>query len=135
MSIHFKRSLSLSALTLTPLIDVVFLLLIFFLLAGQYDREGRGNNLKLRRAEQAEPTTLPGKEITVRVSATGVITCDNEELSAEALEGKLAAAYANNPGRQHVTIVAAEDSRAGRLLTVMDACQRANIEDYAITTE
>ena len=127
--------MSTGALSLTPLIDVVFLLLIFFLVATRFEQEERDMDVKLPQASEAQPTIFEGKEVFVTVTPDGDYYVDGEKHNDESLEAKLRAIYQSNPGRQRVTIRADENSRTGRLVAVMNACNRANIRNYTIATE
>ncbi|MGI9455144.1 MAG: ExbD/TolR family protein [Aeoliella sp.] len=135
MPVRIKKGISDGSLSLTPLIDVVFLLLIFFLVATRFEEEERDMDVNLPQASAAEPTIFPGKEIFVTVTPAGEIYLEGEQHSAASLEEKLKAIYQNNPGRQRVTIRADEESRTANLVTVMDACNKASIRDYTIATE
>jgi biopolymer transport protein ExbD len=133
--IRKNRSEGALSLSLTPLIDCVFLLLIFFLVATRFEQEERDMDVDLPKASEAEPTIAKGKEIFVTVTPEGEFFLDGSKIGIEQLETQLTAAYHNNPGRQKVTIRADRDSRTGHVVLVMNACQKANIRDYSIATE
>lgn len=135
MAVSIKKGISTGALSLTPLIDVVFLLLIFFLVATRFEQEERDMDVRLPQASQAQPTIFSGEDIYVTVTPAGEYFVNGKKESARSLEAMLRDAYQSNPGRQRVTIRADQDSRTGRLVAVMDACNRANITNYTIATE
>ncbi len=135
MPVEIKKGVSGTTLSLTPLIDVVFLLLIFFLVATRFEQEERDMDVNLPQASAAEPTIFPGKEIFVTVTPGGEIYVEGQQYSATSLETKLKSLYEDNPGKQRVTIRADEESRTAHLVTVMNACNRASIRDYTIATE
>jgi len=135
VAVTINKGSSTGALSLTPLIDVVFLLLIFFLVATRFEQEERDMDVKLPQASEAQPTIFEGKEVFVTVTSEGDYYVDGEKHDEESLEAKLKAVYQSNPGRQRVTIRADENSQTGKLVTVMNACNRANISNYTIATE
>lgn len=135
MSVKINKGLSAGALSMTPMIDVVFLLLIFFLVATRFEQEERDMEVSLPQASEAEPTIFPGKELFVTVTPRGDYYLDGKEHDVTSLRVALKQAYNKNPGRQRVTIRADQDSRTGSLVAVMDACNQANIRDYKIATE
>ena len=135
MAIELKRGVSYGALSLTPLVDVVFLLLIFFLVATRFEQEERNMDVKLPQASRLTPTVFPGREVFVTVTSTGDCYLDGQRVTGDELADRLASLAAETPGRQRVTIRADENSRTGRLVQVIDACNRAQIADYAIATE
>ena len=135
MAVRLQKGSSLGSLSLTPLIDVVFLLLIFFLIATRFEQEERDMDVNLPRASEAQPTIAPQKELFVNVTKDGDFVVDGRELSLDNLQERLLDAYRNNPGRQRVIIRADRDSRTAQLVAVMNACNKANIRNYSVATE
>ncbi len=135
MPASIRRSSTAGTLSMTPLIDVVFLLLIFFLVASRFEQEERDLAVNLPKASEAQPTIFPGKEVYVTITAEGSYFIDGEQYTSRTLEEKLRSMYQNNPGRQRVKIRADEKSNTGALVGAMNACNRANIGDYTIATE
>jgi biopolymer transport protein ExbD len=78
-------------INITPLIDMVFLLLIFFLLTSSFIID-RGIKINLPKAVSSE--TAPDNRITVAIDSTGAVFVDNEPLLIESLPDKLKKAYA-----------------------------------------
>jgi biopolymer transport protein ExbD len=135
MAVRINKGMSLGSLSLTPLIDVVFLLLIFFLVATRFEQEERDMDINLPRASEAQPTITPQQELFVNVTRDGDFVVDGRQLSLDNLQEKLAAAYRSNPGQQRVIIRADRDSRTSHLVAVMNACNKANIRNYSVATE
>lgn len=135
MAVTIKRGHSTGSLSLTPLIDVVFLLVIFFLVSSRFEQEERSMKVELPQASAAQPTIFPGREVFVTVTPAGGFFVDGEQHSRDTLHSKLQQVSLENPGRQRVTIRAAADSKTSALVTVMDACNRANLRDYVVATE
>ena len=73
MSVNLKKGEALSTLSLTPLIDVVFLLLIFFLVATKFAEEERELNVLLPDASEAQPRTSKPRETIVNIDETGTL--------------------------------------------------------------
>jgi biopolymer transport protein ExbD len=135
MSITLRKGLSVTSLSLTPLIDVVFLLLIFFLVATRFEQEERDMDVDLPQASAAQPTIFKGQEVFVTVTNGGDYYVNGEQMDATELEAMLKALYRSNPGRQRVLIRADKDSRTHQVVAVMNACNKANIQDYSIAAE
>lgn len=135
MAVKINKGTSAGALSMTPLIDVVFLLLIFFLVASRFEQEERQMDVTLPQAAEAAPTVFPGQEVFVTVTPAGKYYIAGQELSASMLRTRLKALYQANPGKQKVTIRADSQSNSGALVTVLDACNQANIRNYSIATE
>jgi biopolymer transport protein ExbD len=134
MAVRLNRGVPF-ALSLTPLIDVVFLLLIFFLVATRFEEEERDMDINLPRASEAQPAISPQKELFVNVTKEGEFVVDGREISLDNLQERLAEAYRTNPGQQRVIIRADRDSRTSHLVAVMNACNQANIRNYSVATE
>ena len=71
MAVKFEKGTAIATLSLTPLIDVVFLLLIFFLVATRFEQEERELDVLLPQASAAKPLITQPTELFVNVSADG----------------------------------------------------------------
>ncbi len=80
-----------TALSLTPLIDVVFLLLLFFMLASVFHREGEIEIAARGTSTQAQPVTQP---LFVRVHADGRYDVNGEPVAAGEIGSSIAAMLA-----------------------------------------
>lgn len=122
MSVQIKRSQVLGALSLTPLIDVVFLLLIFFLVASRLSQEDREIDIPLPSAANAMPMTAEPQEMVVNIDRNGVIYVNSDALTQEGFESMLRQASANNPTGQSVIIRADRNVPVQAPVSVMDIC-------------
>jgi biopolymer transport protein ExbD len=115
---------------LTPLIDVVFLLLIFFLSATTFSREEVEMDLDLPEAASGEA----GKSletIQINIARDGRMVMNGREVTEEALHQKLRAAAARNRDRQ-VLIRGDTEARYGLVAKVFDACLLAKLRSISI---
>lgn len=134
MAVRIKKGDSLGALNLTPIIDVVFNLLIFFLVATKFEEEDRALPVVLPQASEAMPLTVKPKELFVNVDAEGRYFVSGQYIDEAQLEEALRVASVSNPGRQGVIIRADKRCAWQYIVTVMDLCNKANIRDYRVTT-
>ena len=104
MPVAIKKSTALGKLNLTPMIDVVFLLLIFFLVATKFEEQERELDVVLPQASEAMPLTAKPKELFVNVDREGRYVVNGQQLNDAALLDTLRQAAASNPGRQTVII-------------------------------
>jgi biopolymer transport protein ExbD len=118
-------------INLMPLVDVVFLLLIFFLAATTFAREEIELDLSLPQASSGE-ASRPDRQIVVNVFADGRIVVDGREVTLEALRQKLEAA-ARRSREQPVLVRGDRDARFGVGIAVLDACRLARLHqvDFA----
>lgn len=134
MAVKIKKGDVLGSINLTPMIDCVFLLLIFFLVATRFEEAEREMSVVLPQASEAMPMTARPKELFVNVSATGDIVVEGSKLDEAQLLDVLVQAQANNPGRQKVVIRGDRGSPLEASVRVMDLCNRAKIREYTLST-
>lgn len=135
MSIQIKRSQAASTLSLTPLIDVVFLLLIFFLVTSEFEEEERRLDIVLPSATSASPMTSKPREIAIDITSEGAMYVGGEQVTLDKLSELLERAVANNPTNQVVVIRADQEVSFQPVVSVMDLCNRAGVSDYSVTTK
>ena len=135
MAIKIKRSSVASTLSLTPLIDVVFLLLIFFLVTSEFEDEERRLDIVLPSATSAMPMTSKPREIVVDIDSSGNVYVGGKLKAITELQSLLETAVADNPTSQ--TVVIRSDRRASfqPVVSVMDVCNRTGVSDYSVTTQ
>lgn len=135
MAIEIKKSSVAGTLSLTPLIDVVFLLLIFFLVTSEFEEEERRLDIVLPTATSAQPMTSRPREVVVDVDAEGQVYLRGEPTDLVELERLLIGAVENNPTNQSVIIRADRDASFQPVVDVMDICNRSGVSDYSVTTQ
>ena len=131
----FKRSTVASTLSLTPLIDVVFLLLIFFLVTSEFEEEERRLDIVLPTATSAVPMISKPREIIIDIDNQGTMYLSGQPTPLEELERLLRIAVSNNPTNQTVVIRADRQATFQPVVTAMDLCNRTGITDYSVTTQ
>lgn len=135
MPISIRKGKALESLNLTPLIDVVFLLLIFFLVATRFAQEDRELTVQLPSAANALPMTLEPNELVVHVDRQGIYTVNGKTLSLRELEVVLRQSVADNPIGQVVIIRADKSTEVQTVVYVMDLCTKLRVPKYKIATE
>jgi biopolymer transport protein ExbD len=120
---------------MTPIIDVVFQLLIFFLVATRFAQEDRELDVTLPSAAAAQPLIAEARELFVNIDRTGQFFVDGQMRSAADVERIMRQAVANNPANQSVIIRADKDVRFDSVVTIMDICNRTGVVDYVVTTQ
>ena len=125
MTVTLKRGQVLAVLSMTPMIDVVFLLLIFFLVASRLSQEDRELDIPLPSAANAMPMTVEPQEMIVNIDQEGAIVVNNKTLSSDQFRRLLAQAVVNNPIGQAVLIRADRRVPVQAPVAVMDMCLQA----------
>ncbi len=95
---------SMGAIDMTPMIDVIFQLIIFFIVAMKIDTAERELAVQLPTASEAKPLTSKPEEILVTVDKTGKYLVNNDLTNMQGLERTLRQAAINNPGKPIVRI-------------------------------
>lgn len=121
----------LSTFSFSSLTDIVMLLLIFFLLTSQFVIY-TGVKVKLPGAKNNEQS-IPSKLI-VTVTANDRIYVGNEEISLEALAGKLSSVN-KEILEQNLIIRSDKDVKIERVINIIDAAKGIGINKFTIETE
>ncbi|EMB16846.1 MULTISPECIES: ExbD/TolR family protein [Rhodopirellula] len=135
MAVQLKRSNVAGTLSLTPLIDVVFLLLIFFLVTSEFEDEERQLDIVLPSATSAVPMTSKPREVVVDINADGTVFLRGKATPLKELELLLQKAVASNPTNQTVVIRADQNASFQPVVNVMDVCNRTGVSDYSVSTK
>jgi biopolymer transport protein ExbD len=133
MAVKINKGVSYSNINVTPMIDYLLFLLIFFLVTTTFEESEREMNVVLPEASEAMPLTARPKEVFVNVDRQGNIVVAGERLNEAQLLAVLRQAAANNPERQSVIIRADKHCMFESLMVVMNACNKAKIRDYRVT--
>ena len=135
MPVQLKRSSAIGSLSVTPLIDVVFLLLIFFLVSSRFSEEERELDLNLPNVSEALPATLEPSELVINIDAQGRFFIDGEFRQAEQVEQILRRSQANNPLTQSVVIRGDRETNWEAVATAMSICKKVGIFEYTATMD
>jgi len=134
MTVRILKGQSAGLVNLAPMIDVVFQLLLFFLVASKFAEDERELRIVLPHASEARPLTTKPDLLFVNVDAQGRYFVGQEEFNVTGLEAKLKQVSANNPGQQTVEIRADRQTRWEFVVEVMNLCNKTGIRDYRVTT-
>jgi biopolymer transport protein ExbD len=119
-------------INLTPMLDMVFNLLLFFLAATTFAREEVELDLRLPQAKSGQQGQGDKQQFVVNVLADGRLSVDGREVTMEALKQRLQAAWQRNP-EQAVLVRGDHAAQYGLGIQVLDACRLAKIKrvDFA----
>lgn len=135
MAIQIKKGKALESLTLTPLIDVVFLLLIFFLVATQFAQDDEQLPIQLPSASNALPMTLEPDELVISIGEDGTYVAQGRRLAIREVENLVAQAVADNPQRQTVIIRGDRRVPFEHVVALLDLMHRLQVPSYRIAAE
>jgi biopolymer transport protein ExbD len=117
---------------LTPMVDVVFLLLIFFMISTTFV-ESPGISIKLPEASSQSIEREP-KEFKIYLSREGDIYYLDRKISISDYK-KLLAEHQSNADNTTILLLADQESRHGKVVTLMDLARDAGFVKLAIATE
>ena len=117
---------------LTPMVDVVFLLLIFFMISTTFV-ESPGINIKLPEAS-TQPADREPREIKIYLSREGTIYYRDRQINLDEYR-RLLAEHQAEADRTTVLLLADQESRHGKVVTLMDLARDAGFTKLAIATE
>jgi biopolymer transport protein ExbD len=123
-------------LDMTPLIDVVFLLLIFFLVTTTFARPTQSENtptdptaqipVDLQVASSGQ-SSEPSQSMNITVDGTGAFFIDSEPVSADALKARLAELKAQGQ-KPSVNLRADKSAQHGQVIEALDLIKGAGVE-------
>ncbi len=131
----FKRELREELeLNLTPLIDVVFLLLIFFMVSTTFQKESE-ISLQLPRATDVDVAT-PQERIEIIINAAGRYFINDQELVKADIASLQNALYKISGGQRDVPLTIRADAQAPHqaVVTAMDAAGQLGMLKMSIAT-
>lgn len=120
-----------SDIDMTPMLDIVFIMLIFFIVTTSFVKES-GIDVNRPTAQTAEKKEQAN--IIVSIKANGEIWIDKRMVDVRAVRANVARLQAENP-LGSVIIAADRDTKTHVLVQVMDQIRLAGITNAAIATE
>lgn len=119
-------------LNLTSMIDVLFLLIIFFMVATKFDEMERNIDVSVPEVAQSGDSDPPPRPVVITVLADGRMELDGKTVTNEELTACLAAA--RTPlGEPSVVIRGDANCAFQHIASALAACRRAGISDLGIT--
>jgi len=119
---------------LAPMIDIVFLLLIFFIVTWQFSRSETEMKISVPSSEEgADPKRVLG-EIIVNVRKSGEVVVEGRELTRNQLRDKLeriARIHKNQP----IRLRGDSDCTYQTIVEIIDTCQKAGIWNISFATQ
>jgi biopolymer transport protein ExbD len=129
-----KSQLEPAAMQLAPMIDIVFLLLIFFIVTWQFSRSETEMKISVPSSQEgADPKRVLG-EIIVNVRASGEVVVEGQVMSQAQLKQKLSA-IAKQHQNQPVRLRGDSKAEYQTIVEVIDTCQKAGIWNISFATQ
>ena len=113
-------------MNLVPLIDVLLILLIFFIVTFSMSQREKDLNISVPAADSGAPKDRQVGEIVVNIARDGSFKVNNQILADAELGQRFKDIYAINP-RQAIIIRADEETVYGNVFRVLDLCFQAGL--------
>lgn len=115
-----------SEVNLTPMLDVVFIMLIFFIVTTSFIKE---SGVEIQRPESSAASPQPDAQVMVAITPEGAVWVDGRPVDAHRVGDEVAALVSGDGG---VVIQADRDATTGLLIEVMDRIREAGVEQVAV---
>ena len=115
---------------ISPLIDMVFILLIFFMVTTTFVKDMK---LDLNRPSASSANQASGKSIRVFIDSFGDVYVDNQSIRIYVLQSKLRELLRASSDKS-ILVVTDEQVPAKRMIEVVDQCKLAGAKDVAVAT-
>ena len=132
MKLRDKRSFKQPELMIIPMIDIIFFLLVFFMMGTLYMIEQKTLPVKLPQAKAANADTQSNFVLTIK--ADGSIYLEDKPAELRVLINQAKAEIKNNPNMA-IVIRADKDVDYGRVISVIDSFKVAGIQRFGLATD
>lgn len=137
MKFELKKTAGKRNVDMTPMIDCVFQLLLFFLVASNFQEQARLSGegelgASLPAVATAMPMVMKPREMIVNVGENGDFFLDGERHTEAQLVERFRRAQTDNPGSQSVVIRGNEGADWKYVARVMSLCNQQEIRDYRV---
>ena len=119
-----------TGINISPLIDMMFLLLIFFIVTTAFVEEV---GIDIQKPKAASAATLEKKSIMIGVSEDGRVIYGGKEIGLNGVRGLVSRLIMGQD--RPVIIIADGNSRSGVLVDVIDECKLAGAKKVSLATE
>ena len=125
-----QKSQNVDNIDVSPLIDMVFILLIFFMVTTTFVKDMK---LDLNRPSASSASLADAKVVRVYIDNTGEIYIDNQAVKLWAVQSKLRDLLRTS-SEKSVLIVTDTDIAVSNLIDVVDECRMSGAKDVAVST-
>ncbi len=118
-------------LNMSPLIDMIFILLIFFVVTTSFVREA-GVDVQRPIAQTAE--TRDSTNIVLAITADNIVVVEGKPIDVRSVQSYMERFLMQNPNGS-VVLAADRSSRSGLVIQVLDACRLAGVKNLSVAAK
>lgn len=116
---------------ITPMLDVVFIMLIFFIVTASFVKE---SGIEVNRPDASTAQAKPRANILIAINDNDEIWINKRRVDESQVRANIERLHAENP-QGTVVIQADEEAKTRKLVAVMDAARQAGVYDVSLATE
>lgn len=131
MSFIKKRTRRESFIDISPMMDMVFILLIFFIVTSTFTRE---TGIDVTKPKASSAKELAKESILIGITRQGTVHINETQVNLSSLQTILKQMMAESPNRP-VIIVSDRDAPSGAIVDVLDECNIAKVRKVSISAE
>ena len=120
-----------ASIDMTPMLDIVFIMLIFFIVTTSFVKEA---GIQVNKPEANQANKEPSANIFIAIRDTGEVWMDKRQVDVERVAANLERMLAEQP-TDLVVIQADKKAEHGRVVEVMDQVKEAGIDKISIAAE
>lgn len=124
----FKKEETESKIDIGPLLDMVFILLIFFVVTTTFTRQ---TGVEVKKPKASSAKKIEGKTLLIGITREGTIHIHEKAVDFDMLENILRQEVSKSSSVRAV-IVADKESASGRVVETIDRCNIAGISDVSL---
>ena len=114
-----------------PLMDIVFILLIFFVVTSSFTRE---TGVDVTKPQAQSASQLEKENLLIAITREGTIHMNERQVDLASLQDILKQSLAKAPDREAV-VIADKESEIGVLVQVIDMCNLAGVKKVSIAAQ
>jgi len=116
---------------MTPMLDIVFIMLIFFIVTTSFIKEA-GIEITRPNNNQSEAPPNPTSPIVIRINDTGDVSLGGRLIDVAAVQANVETARSKKP-KAAVIVMVSESARTGILVRVVDQAKQAGVGQVTVT--
>ncbi len=120
-----------ASIDITPMLDVVFIMLIFFIVTATFIKE---TGIDVNRPQAATAVKKAKANILIAIDANNDIWIDRRQVDIRSVRPNIERLHAENP-QGSVIIQADKESKTDTLIQVMDASRQAGVYNVSIAAQ
>jgi biopolymer transport protein ExbD len=128
---RFSRTDEESDINLTPMLDVVFIMLIFFIVTATFIKQA---GIDVTRPDAQSAEVKPTVSVLVAIGPNGEIWIDNKQVDEAGVRAQIERLHAENP-KGGLVVQADRGAKYEKLTAVLNAARSAGITEVAISTD